>query len=333
MKKLRKFLIGLLIVILVFIIIAFFLPRQAHVKRSLTMDAPAKVVFNQVNNLHTWDKWAVWNQMDPNMEITYHHTGIGENASYSWHSDNSNVGSGEMKITASVPYDSIATAMDFMEHGTATGYFLFDENDGKTNVTWAFDTDLGFNPMARWLGLFMNAMLGPDFEKGLENLKIVSETIVQEKRPIVEIVTRPAFHFVSLRKEVDLKDISTQMGRMYAKLTTFINQNNLLMTNMPYAIYHKIDGDMVDIECGIPIDKVVEQQDNILSGTVPATKCAEADHIGPYSTLEKTHQFIQDWIPKNGFHLAGSPMERYLTDPQKEPDQSKWITTIYYPVN
>lgn len=333
MKKLRKFLIGLLIVILALVVVAFFLPKQVHVERSLTMDAPAKVVFNQANNLHTWDKWAIWNQMDPNMEITYHNSGIGENASYTWHSENDNVGSGEMKITASVPYDSIATAMDFMEHGTATGYFLFDEKDGKTTVTWAFDTDLGYNPMARWLGLMMDAMLGKDFEKGLENLKIVSETIVQEKRPIVEIVERPAFHFVSLRKNVELADISTQMGVMYAQLSNFINENNLIMTNMPYAIYHKIDGTMIDLECGIPVNEEVEPQGSVLAGTLPAEKCAEADHIGPYSNLGETHQFIQDWITKNGFHLNGSPMERYLTDPQKESDQSKWVTAIFYPVD
>lgn len=325
--------IGLLIVLFALAIIAYFLPSTVHIKRSAEIDAPAKVIFSQVNNLHTWEKWAVWNQMDPNMTVNFQNTGIGENASYTWDSKNKNVGSGELAITASVPYDSIATKMDFMGHGTATGYFLFDEKDGKTNVIWGFSSDLGYNPFARWLGLAMDAMLGPDLRKGLENLKVVSEIIVQEKRPTVEIVERPAFHFISLRKEVELEDISNQMGMMYAKLTNFINQNNLIMANMPYAIYHKVDGDMIDLECGMPVDTVIEAQDNILTGTMPAGKCATADHIGPYSNLEKTHRFIQKWIQDNGFHLNGSPMERYLTDPQKEPDQSKWVTAIYYPVD
>ena len=333
MKTLKKFFIGLIIVIVALVLIAYFLPRKVHVERTGSIDAPAKVVFNQVNNLHTWEKWAVWNQMDPNMTINFQNTGIGKNASYTWQSEDPNVGSGKMTITESVPYDSIATEMDFMEHGTATGYFLFDEKDGATNITWGFDSDLGNNPFARWMGLMMDAMLGPDFEKGIENLKVVAETIVQEKRPIVEVVERPAFQFVSLRSEVDLKDISTQMGVMYGQLMNFINKNNLMMTNMPYAIYHKIDGTMIDLECGIPVDKVIEPRGSILAGTMPAETCATADHIGSYSNLEKTHAFIQKWIQNNGFHLNGSPMERYLTDPQKEPDQSKWVTAIYYPID
>ena len=332
MKKLKKFLIELLLFLVAIVIIAFFLPRQVHVERQGVIDAPAKVVFNQINNLRSWNKWAVWNQIDPNMRIKYQNNGIGENASYTWESDNKNVGSGKLTITASVPYDSIATEMDFMEEGIATGYFLFDEQNGKTTITWAFDTDLGNNPFARWMGLMFDAMIGPDFKKGIENLKIVSETIVQEKRPIVELVTVPEFSYVSIRKHVQLEDISTQMGIYYGQLMQFINDQGLLRTDMPYAIYHQIDGTLVDLECGIPVDGTVVTEGEISSGKMPQKTYAEADHFGSYSNLEKTHNFIQQWITDNNFTLTGGPMEKYLTDPQQVPDESKWVTGVYYPV-
>ena len=332
MKKFKKFLVGLLIVVIALVVIAFFLPRMVHIERTGTINAPAKVVYNQVTNLRTWDKWAVWSQLDPDMKVEYHNSGIGNGASYSWNSENSNVGSGKLTITAAVPYDSIATEMDFMEEGTATGYFLFDEEGETTKVTWAFDTNLGYNPLARWMGLMFDSMIGPDLKQGIENLKVVAETIVQEGRPIVEIVTLPAFNYVSIRSEIELENVSTQMGIMYAQLMNFIDQKDLMRTDMPYAIYHKIDGTRIDLECGIPIDYQIEAEGNIQSGKMTSKTYAAADHVGSYSNLDKTHSFIQQWIQNNKFELAGSPMERYLTDPQRESDESKWVTAIYYPV-
>jgi hypothetical protein len=44
--------------------------------------------------------------------------------------------------------------------------------------------DLGHNPLNRWFGLFMDKMVGPDFDEGLANLRRISETpLPSERRP------------------------------------------------------------------------------------------------------------------------------------------------------
>jgi hypothetical protein len=48
------------------------------------------------------------------------------------------------------------------------------EGDGS-RVTWAFDTDLGMNPMARYMGLAFERFIGPDYERGLAKLKQLAE--------------------------------------------------------------------------------------------------------------------------------------------------------------
>ena len=332
MKTFKKFLLALAFVIIALVVVAFFLPREVHVERSKTIEAPARVVFNHVNNLRDWNKWAVWNQMDPDMKIEYENSGIGKNAAYRWESENQNLGKGKLSITESVPYDSIATEMVFMEDASSTAYFLFDEKNGTTKVTWGFDTNVGNNPVARWMGLMFDSMLGADFEKSLDNLKTVSETMVSEKTPVVEIVRLPGFNYISMRSNVGVEEISDRMAIMYGQLVETINKNGLVMTDMPYAIYHSMDNGLIDLECGIPVDKVMETKGNIASGTAVAKTCANANHLGSYTNLEFTHSFLQNWIQNNGFNLTGSPMEHYLTDPEQEPDESKWITAIYYPI-
>jgi len=36
--------------------------------------------------------------------------------------------------------------------------------------------DLGHSPVNRWFGLFMDKLVGPDFDAGLANLKRLSES-------------------------------------------------------------------------------------------------------------------------------------------------------------
>ena len=37
------------------------------------------------------------------------------------------------------------------------------------------DTDMGKNPIGKFFGLMMDKMVGPDFERGLNNLKSLCE--------------------------------------------------------------------------------------------------------------------------------------------------------------
>jgi len=332
MKALKKVVSILIVLALVFLIIAWFLPQKVEVKRQIDINAPVRVVFDQVNDLHSWQKWAVWNQIDPNMKITYHHLGIGEGAGYSWESDHEQVGKGTMYIRNSAPYDSILIELSFDGQGEAESPFYFSGQGNQTTVSWSFKTDLGMNPIHRWLGLLFDGMIGPDLEKGLENLEVVAETIWQEKQPLVELQTLPEMNYISMRRNVAHSMISEEMGRMYTRLYALIEEDGLEMADMPYAIYHKIDGDIIDLECGIPVLETIESTDNIQSGTMPARTYAEADHIGSYETLGKTHEFIREWLKVHDIPIAGAPMEKYLTDPHEVTDTSQWITAVFYPV-
>jgi hypothetical protein len=46
---------------------------------------------------------------------------------------------------------------------------LIPQADG-TKVVWIDAGDLGMNPLNRWFGVFLDKLIGPDFEKGLANI-------------------------------------------------------------------------------------------------------------------------------------------------------------------
>ena len=80
-----------------------------------------------------------------------------------------------MTILESTENKSIRTEIVFLkegeENGRGNGEWAFTEKNGLTLVSWSFLGDMGNNPVARWIGLMMDSMLGPQLEKGLNNMK------------------------------------------------------------------------------------------------------------------------------------------------------------------
>ena len=176
MKTLLKAGIAILVILILLIIVSLFLPANVHVERTAVIEAEPSVIFVQVNDLHNWNNWMPWNKMDPKMKIDYFGPSEGKGSGYSWHSDLKEVGDGKLWITQSLSNQYIETEMEFAQNGPATGSFKFEKVDGGTKVTWGMDSDMGMNPVGKYIGLFMDQMVGEQFDKGLNDLKKTSES-------------------------------------------------------------------------------------------------------------------------------------------------------------
>jgi effector-binding domain-containing protein len=200
-------------------------------------------------------------------------------------------------------------------------------------LKWTLSYDVGYNPFARWMGLMMDKFVGGDFETGLINLNAHCKLLESEKGYIVLIDELKEFNFVSIREKVPFIEVSLKMGEMYASLGNYIQQTGAETEGMPYARYHLMNEEEIDLECGIPTNILIQGEGDFLTGTFPDTKCATVDFYGDYRRLEEGHTAIQDWIGKRGFTLSGAPIEIYLIDSGSEPNPENWLTRIYYPVH
>src|SRR6266508_3613709 len=100
----KKILLGgliiVVVIVVVFVCIVALQPSHYHIERSATINAPASVVFGQVNDFHKWEAWSPWAKIDPAMKQSYEGAPAGAGAIYSW-SGNSQVGEGRMTIVES----------------------------------------------------------------------------------------------------------------------------------------------------------------------------------------------------------------------------------------
>lgn len=157
------------------IVVAFILPRHAIVTRSVEIAAPPTSVFPLVGDLRRFNEWSPWADIDPATVYTFTGPIDGVGQTLNWASDDKRVGSGSMSITAIEPDTRVDMEVTFAEEGTALASVLLEPEGAGTRATWSLDTDLGFNPIARYFGMMMDGMVGPDYEKGLARLKAAAE--------------------------------------------------------------------------------------------------------------------------------------------------------------
>lgn len=176
MRFIKRILLSLLVLILLLVGVSYLLPGKAEVSRSITIDAPSSAIFPYVNSMQETEKWSPWLARDPETKLAYSGPEAGVGNILNWSSENPQVGSGSQEIVESIPDQLVKTALDFGPMGTASASFELKPEGDQTQVTWGFESELGLNPMSRWMGLMMDEWVGGDYERGLNNLKTLVET-------------------------------------------------------------------------------------------------------------------------------------------------------------
>jgi carbon monoxide dehydrogenase subunit G len=175
-KHMKKVLVAVVVIVLVFVGVVAMRPSDFRVARSATMSAPPAAVFAQVNDFHNWEAWSPYAKRDPAMKKTYEGAAAGAGAVYTW-SGNNEVGEGRTTITESRPNELVRIRLEFVRPfaGTNAGEFTFKPEGNGTVVTWSLAGKYNF--LSKAVGLFINMdkMIGGDFETGLAQMKAVVE--------------------------------------------------------------------------------------------------------------------------------------------------------------
>ena len=174
MKILQWTLAAIGVIALVIVGIGFFLPAAFLVQRSIVINAPADRLYDYIVEPREWTRWSVWTKRDPKMDITYAGPPFGQGARWSWKS--ATEGSGSMEFTRVEPNRRVEYSLVFADFGMrSTGEFRIEPGPGGTRVTWTNAGDVGTNPLKHYLAAAMDRLVGPDFQTGLENLKLLAE--------------------------------------------------------------------------------------------------------------------------------------------------------------
>jgi uncharacterized protein YndB with AHSA1/START domain len=175
MEILKTILYILILAVLALLIYAATRPNTFRLERFTVIKAPPDKVFGIINDFKQWTGWSPWENIDADLTRTYSGAPSGVGTVYEWLGKKT--GQGRMEITEAKPGQRVSLKLDFIKPFKAHNITDFDltPQDGGTRVSWAMHGPLGL--MQRVMHIFFNMekMVGPDFEKGLANMKALAE--------------------------------------------------------------------------------------------------------------------------------------------------------------
>lgn len=172
----KKILLSLLVVIAAILLYATTQPDAFAIERRITIAAPPERVYANIEDFRNWQAWSPWAQLDTAMVLTLSTPPNGTGATYEW-SGNASVGSGRMEITEAAPPSRVTIKLDFMAPMEAhnTTVFTLSPSGAGTEVVWSMSGPSNYLSKLMTTFVSMDKMVGGDFERGLQQLKAVSE--------------------------------------------------------------------------------------------------------------------------------------------------------------
>jgi hypothetical protein len=146
------------------------------VERSVTIYASPANIYGQIANFRNWTSWSPWEGVDPDLKRTYSGAESGTGAVYGW-SGNRKAGQGRMEITDTTDPSRVQIDLVFEKPWKSRNdtIFTIEQVGSESRVTWLMTGRKSF--MTKVMGIFksMDKLLGPDFERGLAELKATAE--------------------------------------------------------------------------------------------------------------------------------------------------------------
>lgn len=339
MKALKYIFFLLLILIIGFAIYIAVQPNEFSVSRTRTIKAPAKVLFEKVNDFKTWKSWSSWVEKNPEIKITLSNKTSGVGAKYTWEDSD---GIGTMKTIETNPNKSIDQVMQFEDFPPSQVDWEFKpNNDGSTNVTWNIagkDLPFSFKAFAAIMG-GMEKQIGPEYERSLE--KLDSLVLLDMKKYSIVVDKQTTQHsggfYIYNTTATTFEDFQSKMATMFPQVIEYANKNNITMAGAPYVLYHKWDkeNNAVIFSCCVPTtSRVITTSDTILTGQLEPFKAVKTTLNGSYDNLEQAWLKANQAITNSGLEKDenGPAVEAYLNSPINTPNPANLKTEIYIAV-
>lgn len=339
MSIVKKVVLALLAIIVLFVVVGFLLPSRAHVERSITIEAPQATVFALVDGYRRFNDWSPWHGRDPETRYELEGPEFGVGAKMRWASDQPDVGSGSIETTASEPYSLVRSRLDFGPRGTAESFIRLEPAAAGTAVTWGFETGFGANLPGRYMGLMFNRWVGADYEAGLANLKELAESLPSTDWSDLEIgliEAEPAtIAFATGSSSWDVEAIGQTLAACYGQVAGFLRRHRLEQTGPPVAITRSHDDSQWQFDAGLPIaaapDKAIPASSPVQVRQTYGGPALCGRHVGPYAGISAAWDKISAYAAAYGYRQAGMPWEEYVSDPGDTPE-SELITRLCLPV-
>ena len=147
-------------------LVALLLPRKVVVTRHADVALSPEDVIARVASTSGFQTFNPYCTTDPDLQIAPFGPDAGVGSGFEFKGKE---GKGTQTVT-DVTATSVTHLIDLGAMGKPVQTIEAKATDTGAYVTWTVTSDMGFNPVFRIFGLFMDRMLGKTYELGLKNM-------------------------------------------------------------------------------------------------------------------------------------------------------------------
>jgi effector-binding domain-containing protein len=142
----------------------------------------------------------------------------------------------------------------------------------------------------------------------------------------IEVTEQPAQPALVIRTHAAAPDLPRLFGEAYGALMRYLGELGEQPVGMPFAAYHNMDMQDLDLEIGFPVARPLPAKGEIQAGELPAGRWASVLHVGPYDQCGPAYEALAAWINEHNYTPVGVAYEAYCSEPETPPQEIRtWI--------
>jgi len=140
--------------------------------------------------------------------------------------------------------------------------------------------------------------------------------------------------YIGHRDTVAIAELSSFFGEYMPAAFQAVLGAGLAPAGSATGLYWSYDETVGTTDVAVAVAFEGEQPDNLPDGfeiiKVADAQVLSTDFYGSYDGLSEAHEAIDAYMQAEEIETAFLVVEEYITNPQSEPDSSKWLTRIHY---
>ncbi len=130
--------------------------------------------------------------------------------------------------------------------------------------------------------------------------------------------TQPEQPYIYVDRECGYgPEIAEAMGSAFGDVFGFVGQFNVTPLSMPMSLYLGMDPEVLRFRGGVMVsaEDAAKAREPIKADTLPAGDVMMTTHVGPYDSMNQTHQALWRHMETEGIPGAFPIWEIYVDDP------------------
>lgn len=306
----KKLLIAALVILVLFLVSVYvFIPSVIDISRTVVTAANTPGVYRKLQDEKTWAK-AIDSANNSGSNISHN---------------------GFSFILNKGVFDDISIQLS---HGNDTINTLFkclSVNMDSTGLQWTTQIATSANPIKRIQQFFIANKLPAFFDEVLAKLQaytsvqsnIYGSTIKLQMVTDTSLMTTKAVY----KNYPSDSDVYALLQKVRSSIAGKVKE-----TNPPMMHVKKLADSSYELMVAIPVEKGLDDNGDIRFKQMIPGRILVTEIHGGNKTVEQAFKMMDQYLIDHRYNQPAIPFASLVTNRLNEPDTSKWITKIYYPV-